>query len=49
MAALEFNRILLSNADYLKPFAINLTRDAEDAKDPAPDANAAGQIQETQG
>jgi RNA polymerase sigma factor (sigma-70 family) len=33
MAALDFNRMLLSNADYLKPFAINLTRDAEDAKD----------------
>jgi len=33
MAAFEFNRILLNNADYLKPFAINLTRDAEDAKD----------------
>src|SRR5258706_15721045 len=33
MAALEFNRMLLNNADFLRPFAINLTRDAEDAKD----------------
>lgn len=29
----EFNKILLSNADFLKPFAINLTRDTEAAND----------------
>jgi RNA polymerase sigma factor (sigma-70 family) len=29
----EFNKILLSNADFLKPFAINLTRDSEAAND----------------
>jgi RNA polymerase sigma factor (sigma-70 family) len=33
MAALEFKNMVVNNADYLKPFAINLTRDAEDAKD----------------
>src|SRR6266487_2760397 len=33
MASLEFNRLLLNNADFLKPFAVNLTRDADDAKD----------------
>jgi RNA polymerase sigma-70 factor (ECF subfamily) len=33
MAALEFNQVLLSNAEFLKPFAITLTRDAEAAKD----------------
>ena len=33
MSTIEFNRILLSNADYLKPFAITLTRDTETAKD----------------
>ncbi len=33
MSTLEFNQILLSNADYLKPFAITLTRDHETAKD----------------
>jgi RNA polymerase sigma-70 factor (ECF subfamily) len=29
----EFNEMLLTNADFLKPFAINLTRDAEAAND----------------
>lgn len=29
----EFNEMLLSNADYLKPFAFTLTRDNESAKD----------------
>ena len=29
----EFNKILLNNADFLKPFAINLTRDSEAAND----------------
>jgi RNA polymerase sigma-70 factor (ECF subfamily) len=33
MAALEFNQVLLSNAEFLKPFAITLTRDTEAAKD----------------
>jgi RNA polymerase sigma factor (sigma-70 family) len=29
----EFNKMLLTNADFLKPFAINLTRDTEAAND----------------
>jgi len=33
MAVLEFNNMLLNSADSLRPFAINLTRDPEDAKD----------------
>lgn len=33
MSAIEFNEMLLSNADFLKPFAINLTRDTEAAND----------------
>ncbi|MBL7729918.1 MAG: RNA polymerase sigma factor [Chitinophagaceae bacterium] len=33
MATLEFNQMLLNNADFLKPFAINLTRDSEPAND----------------
>ena len=33
MSTVEFNQVLLRNADYLKPFAITLTRDAETAKD----------------
>jgi RNA polymerase sigma factor (sigma-70 family) len=33
MATLEFNEILLHNAGFLKPFAINLTRDTEAAND----------------
>jgi RNA polymerase sigma factor (sigma-70 family) len=33
MASLEFNEMLLRNADFLKPFAVNLTKDAEVAKD----------------
>ncbi|MEX6688463.1 RNA polymerase sigma factor [Danxiaibacter flavus] len=33
MQAPEFNQILLSNAEFLKPFAITLTRDTEAAKD----------------
>lgn len=33
MSKLEFNQLLLNNADFLKPFAINLTRDSEAAKD----------------
>ncbi len=33
MAEVEFNQILVSNAEFLRPFAITLTRDAELAKD----------------
>lgn len=33
MSTLEFNQMLLCNADFLKPFAISLTRDQESAKD----------------
>ncbi len=33
MSTVEFNRILLDNADFLKPFAVTLTKDQESAKD----------------
>ena len=33
MSKIEFNEMLLNNADFLKPFAINLTRDTEAAND----------------
>ncbi len=33
MSTLDFNQMLLGNAEYLKPFAITLTRDSESAKD----------------
>ena len=33
MATLNFNQMLINNADYLKPFALSLTRDNETAKD----------------
>lgn len=33
MSSPEFNQMLLSNADFLKPFAANLTRDTEAAND----------------
>lgn len=33
MSTVEFNQVLLSNADYLKPFAFTLTRDNESARD----------------
>ncbi|HMD01299.1 MAG TPA: RNA polymerase sigma factor [Ferruginibacter sp.] len=33
MSTLEFSQALISNADYLKPFAITLTRDTESARD----------------
>ena len=33
MASLEFNNLLINNADFLKPFANNLTKDSETAKD----------------
>ena len=33
MSTIEFNQLLLGNSDFLKPFAITLTRDHESAKD----------------
>ncbi len=33
MSTIEFNQMLMSNAEFLKPFAITLTRDNENAKD----------------
>lgn len=33
MSTLEFNQMLVSNAEFLKPFAATLTRDTEAAKD----------------
>ena len=33
MTSYDFNQLLISNADYLKPFAFTLTRDNESAKD----------------
>ena len=33
MSGFEFNQLLLQNADFLKPFAVNLTRDTEAAND----------------
>ncbi len=33
MSTVEFNQMLLSNADFLKPFAVTLTHDQEVAKD----------------
>jgi len=33
MSTVEFNQLLLVNSDFLKPFAITLTRDNESAKD----------------
>jgi RNA polymerase sigma-70 factor (ECF subfamily) len=33
MSTVEFNKLLLNNTDFLKPFAITLTRDQEVAKD----------------
>ncbi len=33
MSTIEFNDVLLRNADFLRPFAINLTRDNEAAND----------------
>jgi RNA polymerase sigma-70 factor (ECF subfamily) len=33
MSTLEFDQLLISNSDYLKPFAFSLTRDNESAKD----------------
>lgn len=33
MSTIEFDKMLLENTDFLKPFAITLTRDQESAKD----------------
>lgn len=33
MSTIEFNQLLLSNAEFLRPFAITLTHDNETAKD----------------
>lgn len=33
MSTIEFNSLLLGNAEFLKPFAFTLTRDNEEAKD----------------
>jgi RNA polymerase sigma-70 factor (ECF subfamily) len=33
MSIKEFNEVLLENADFLKPFAVNLTKDSEAAND----------------
>jgi len=33
MSVAEFDQMLLSNTEFLKPFAVTLTRDAENAKD----------------
>lgn len=33
MSTIQFNQMLLANAEFLKPFAITLTRDSETAKD----------------
>ncbi len=33
MSTLNFNQMLINNADYLKPFALSLTRDNETARD----------------
>ena len=33
MSTIEFNRMLLNNAEFLKPFAVTLTHDNEAAKD----------------
>ncbi|MDX1955813.1 MAG: RNA polymerase sigma factor [Chitinophagaceae bacterium] len=33
MSTVEFNQLLVENAEFLKPFAINLTRDNEAARD----------------
>lgn len=33
MSTVEFNQMLVNNAEFLKPFAITLTRDTEVAKD----------------
>jgi RNA polymerase sigma factor (sigma-70 family) len=33
MSTIEFNQLLLTNAEFLRPFAVTLTHDSEIAKD----------------
>ena len=33
MSTLDFNQMLVNNAEFLKPFAVTLTRDNEAAQD----------------
>ena len=33
MSTLEFSQVIINNSEYLKPFAVSLTRDNETAKD----------------
>src|SRR4051812_40641980 len=33
MSTLEFSQVIVNNSEYLKPFAVSLTRDSETAKD----------------
>lgn len=33
MSSTEFNNLLLGNADFLRPYAVTLTKDSESAKD----------------
>lgn len=33
MSGLEFNQLMITNADHLKPFALSLTRDNDSARD----------------
>ena len=33
MSTIEFNNVIVNNTEFLKPFAFNLTRDNEEAKD----------------
>jgi DNA-directed RNA polymerase specialized sigma24 family protein len=33
MSTQEFNQLLLQNSEYLRPFAVTLTKDQETAKD----------------
>jgi RNA polymerase sigma factor (sigma-70 family) len=33
MSTIEFSQVIINNSEYLKPFAVSLTRDSETAKD----------------
>src|SRR3954462_15591706 len=33
MSPIEFSQVIINNSEYLKPFAVSLTRDSETAKD----------------
>ncbi|MBC7902956.1 MAG: RNA polymerase sigma factor, partial [Gemmatimonadaceae bacterium] len=33
MSTLEFNQLLVNNAEFLKPFAVTLTKDSDAAQD----------------